>query len=75
MNAQVHSTEPSGEPVQRAVVRAPALIDAMFEGQYEQMNAERADDGLGPFCGSYAEYLRVVEQHNAAVACLAGERA
>jgi hypothetical protein len=28
----------------------------------------RAEDGLGPFCGTFERYLEIVAQHNAAIA-------
>ena len=67
MNTQAHPTEPSGEAVQRAAVGAPALIGPMSAVEYDRATRERADEGLGPFCDSYVQYVSAVMRHNAAV--------
>jgi hypothetical protein len=40
-------------------------IVPMSEDQYQAMNRERADEGFGPFCNSYAEYLKLCAAENA----------
>ena len=42
-------------------------ITPVTRHQYNLITAERAIEGLGPFCGSYEAYLAFVEKHNATV--------
>ena len=43
-------------------------INPLTRNQYINMNRARAIDGLGPFCGSYENYLCICAAHNEAVA-------
>ena len=42
----------------------PVLIEPATRAKYDDWNRQRAEDGFGPFCGSYAGYLQAVGSHN-----------
>lgn len=42
-------------------------IKPFTKSEYDNITTERAKYGLGPFCKSYTDYLKVVEAHNKAI--------